>query len=628
MRKNNGITLIALVVTVILLLILTSVSINLIIGENGLLKRAESTEEKQRELQARQKLDLALLDAKKDKNANDEFNNNEYLDEFLRKKGITVSGDTAIVDGFAFLIDRDELKILDKLDDSEIEIPVSINTKITTEVKSYLGKNDNDKYEASVLVKFENEEGFQNIVITNPDGTTVEITEEEAIVGKTITMELDTEYPVTITTKTGTIENTKIVEASEEIIHNVEELVAFRVKVNSGLTYAGKTVKLAEDLDLSSICGETVGNWVPIGASTYQFKGSFDGQNHTISNLYYSYATAGTYVGLFGYATGGTIKNLTLEGTINANITTYVARYLGGFVGYGYSVTLENLVNNCNIKFSNNSYITCVGGIAGRGYGTIKDCINNATITGYGESVGGITGKGGRVTNCINTGNVTNQKGKYTGGIVGQTEAGISQSYNTGTIDTTNNTGTVGGIAGYNNQSITECYNAGPVYGRTTSTNATTSHVGGISGNQISFISNCYNTGYVAGGYVGGISGMTQSTIMNCYNVGNIYGTSTGANAGGIGGHVMTTGRLTNCYSLSTISVSRSGTSRTSTLYGSTLGLITGFGGYTSTNVSGCNTVSDTDLKVYANILNTNSFVNDPDGGYPIFKWQLPETEQ
>ena len=43
MKKNTGITLVALVITIIVLLILAGVTISLTLGENGLLKRAEES---------------------------------------------------------------------------------------------------------------------------------------------------------------------------------------------------------------------------------------------------------------------------------------------------------------------------------------------------------------------------------------------------------------------------------------------------------------------------------------------------------------------------------------------------------------------------------------------------------
>ena len=67
-------------------------------------------------------------------------------------------------------------------------------------------------------------------------------------------------------------------------ISTVDQLKEFRDAVNGGNGYAGKTVKLTADLDLSSVA-----NWLPIGNVVaypgQSFKGTFDGDNHVISNL-------------------------------------------------------------------------------------------------------------------------------------------------------------------------------------------------------------------------------------------------------------------------------------------------------------------------------------------------------
>ena len=49
MRKNKGITLVALVVTIVVLLILAGVSINLVLGNNGIIARAKDAETKSAE---------------------------------------------------------------------------------------------------------------------------------------------------------------------------------------------------------------------------------------------------------------------------------------------------------------------------------------------------------------------------------------------------------------------------------------------------------------------------------------------------------------------------------------------------------------------------------------------------
>jgi len=97
-------------------------------------------------------------------------------------------------------------------------------------------------------------------------------------------------------------------------INDLAELKAFRDAVNGGNDYKGKIVTLAADIDLANE------EWTPIGQVTFDragdgsyvvnsvFKGTFDGQNHTISNLKITDSEANG-VGLFGAATNATIKN-------------------------------------------------------------------------------------------------------------------------------------------------------------------------------------------------------------------------------------------------------------------------------------------------------------------------------
>ena len=188
-------------------------------------------------------------------------------------------------------------------------------------------------------------------------------------------------------------------------IGTVEQLKAFRDAVNNKNTYAGKTVKLTADLDLS---GES--NWTPIGdVNAYpskSFNGTFDGDGHTISNVTSSDNTPGeTVAGLFGSVVNGTIKNLTVK---NVNISS--SHYAGGIVAYtSNSPTIENCkVIGGTIKstpvIDNGSYDhgNQAGGIMGYATAgsTINNCwVENVTITAY-RDLGGIVGcSNGTVTN-------------------------------------------------------------------------------------------------------------------------------------------------------------------------------------------------------------------------------------
>ena len=63
-NKNKGITLVALVVTVVVLLTLAGVSINLVIGQNGLINRAKEAKEKTKEAEEKEWVELAVTSSK------------------------------------------------------------------------------------------------------------------------------------------------------------------------------------------------------------------------------------------------------------------------------------------------------------------------------------------------------------------------------------------------------------------------------------------------------------------------------------------------------------------------------------------------------------------------------------
>ena len=106
------------------------------------------------------------------------------------------------------------------------------------------------------------------------------------------------------------------------------------VQAQSG-DYSGAYFKLADNIP-------SVGNITPIGSNTHSFAGNFDGNKKTISGL--NISVAGNNVGLFGYISGATIKNLTVNGSVKGSSN------VGGVVGYALNSTIENVTNNASIS--------------------------------------------------------------------------------------------------------------------------------------------------------------------------------------------------------------------------------------------------------------------------------------
>ena len=200
-------------------------------------------------------------------------------------------------------------------------------------------------------------------------------------------------------------------ENGNATISTAEGLFYFAKKANAGNDFAGKTVTLANDIDLNNE------KWTPIGSysdSTTHFKGTFDGQNHTVAGLnVVEYNKNG--VGFFGKVYTGTIKNLTVEGSVSAPGCNYV----GGIVGHGYAT-----IANCTFKGTvSGSGAAQVGGIAGSGGFTVDRCSVYGDVSA-GVWAGGIVGNcqdGGAYTNCYVEGVVSAERTYWGGGAAGIT---------------------------------------------------------------------------------------------------------------------------------------------------------------------------------------------------------------
>ena len=216
------------------------------------------------------------------------------------------------------------------------------------------------------------------------------------------------------------------------IITTAEELKWFRDEVNSGNNeICAKIADNVEVIDMSTVCHAEdksqnliEKSWEPIGKYDYryQYRGTFDGNGKTITNLYIN--ASQLKVGLFGYTYKGTIKNLTFE---YANVTN-TKDYTGILVGDIENSNLQNIKisNTCQIKGGKYT-----GGIAGYLDGNAYNCVNYATVQGI-QYIGGLCGfysisrTGNSMTACANYGNVTASSLRV-GGLVGYFDSGTIQ---------------------------------------------------------------------------------------------------------------------------------------------------------------------------------------------------------
>ena len=169
--------------------------------------------------------------------------------------------------------------------------------------------------------------------------------------------------------------------------------------------------------------------WTPIadwmGNRTTQYSGTFDGNNKTVSGLYFN--GDATCIGLFGSSeSDGNIKNV---GVVDS-------------------------------YFKGNDH---VGGVCGNNAGTITNCYNAGNLTAIESSatIGGICGynNAGTIANCYNTGTVT-ATGivASVGGVCGCSTELILNCYNIGTVTATSSGADISGICGYNFGPIENCY--------------------------------------------------------------------------------------------------------------------------------------------------------------------------
>ena len=242
--------------------------------------------------------------------------------------------------------------------------------------------------------------------------------------------------------KMGKIEITGISEDMQ--ISTKEELENFRDRVNTGATYEGRTIILKNDIDLQ---GNASNQWTPIGRDeSIVFKGTFNGDNHVIRNIYID--TTDAFQGLFGSVQDATIENVTVTGSI-VNAGDWVGGIASSLLG---NTEIINCHNEINIQNLNSYYIGGVVGVINR-QSTVKNCSNKGNVSSSGKNAGGETTIGGiagachgHIESCYNTGNIHGYRlaGGITGGIL---QGEIKDCYNTGNVEVENRT--AGGISGY-----------------------------------------------------------------------------------------------------------------------------------------------------------------------------------
>jgi len=307
--------------------------------------------------------------------------------------------------------------------------------------------------------------------------------------------------------------------------------------------------------------GICTGGGYPGTCGGLPFTGVFDGNGHSVSNLFI-YLPHRNHVGMFGYVYGphAEIRDLVL---VEPEVTAEddVGALAGFFEG--------REVTNCRVENATITGTWCVGGVAGQvDSAVVEQCTVAGTVSG-GKKVGGIVGAayGSTVSACLSTGEVNAGSG-YAGGVIAYIQDG--DIYDSGSTATVSGVEDVGGLIGDSAfGDIVRCFACAKVSGTervgcligshykgdlVASYSEGTAHgsacVGGLAGqSHTASVLSCYSHGDInATGYrVGGLVGCSSGTLSNSYSLGAVRGAS---EVGGLVGYTWGTGSVSYCYFL------------------------------------------------------------------------------
>lgn len=206
-------------------------------------------------------------------------------------------------------------------------------------------------------------------------------------------------------------------------------LVATADQLNNVRNHLGACFSQIADIDLGLAPYNTDSGWLPIGDTTNQFAGTYDGNSHAISNLFIDRPNE-YFIGLFGRVEDGNLSNIVIE---SAQVSGYW--YVGMLAGLALSTT----VNNCNVA----------GTVAGSDY------------------VGGLLGTvdSSYISKCCSHGSVSGSSSvAWVGGLIGYiNQTGITNSYSTSSVTAFVNS-RIGGLGGrVSSSTISNCYSSGSV---------------------------------------------------------------------------------------------------------------------------------------------------------------------
>ena len=450
-KQERGITLLILVITIIILLILAGITINVIIGDNGIIGNAGQAKEKAEIANEKEIVEKATVQAM----GNNKYGNieeDELQEQLNRETGEGKTDATDIGEEFEVVFNESN--------------------------RYYIVDKDGNVGEAQEIIEDKN----PGDITVGKDGETLDGTKEK---------------PYEIWCIEDLCAFSKSVNEGETYVNKfVKQMTT--LNFDSSLSYKDSQNKYRYDETTNTyIIDETsektlkelitdrngVG-FIPIGRSQNEvearFQGNFDGNENEVRNIY---VNTTNNAGLFGGVFQATVENIKISGTI-----TSTENSAGGLIGNGAAI-IKNSRNEATIRAKG----TAGGIVGGGGWQSIllENCSNTGNIcseTGYAGGIAGSFAK--EIRSCYNLGKV--EGGGHSAGILGQAagKVEITNCFNQGDIKS--KSWSSGGIIGdeYGETTINNCYNIGEII--TEATIVLNSSAKGIGGD---YTNNCYNIG-------------------------------------------------------------------------------------------------------------------------------------
>ena len=339
-------------------------------------------------------------------------------------------------------------------------------------------------------------------------------------------LQLDASKMYKVNKNAGDLKTSYVISADAKTVtaYNAIGLYKWREMATEDPTNKVINLELGADITLptegidSDTDGPVEGNWTPVqggSASVPPYKGSIDGKNHTIKNMYIVDKTIATGHGFIGYSDEGIFKNLKFDGA--KIVVGDKTDYLGGggkYVGV-ISGSSKGNFDNCHVTSSTLKSLAgsgtdseIMGGLVGQlSAGKITNSSFNGTVDGN-KRVGGVVGeqaKGTEIVNCNVSGTV--KASLIVGGIAGTAKGFVGMCTNEATVSGSVSGGVAGELSdhtGTNASCIMGCTNKGKIDGTSATQYVGT---GGIVGRVVS-----YNNGY---SFVIGCRNLSEEVCLN-----------------------------------------------------------------------------------------------------------------